>query len=228
MFQLKKKSKIDCSTTSKNSDKIIASVEQTDALSNLKNVFNKGQKIDCDAIPVAQIETKSPSTVARQVEIKAKLDTFKDEKSSKIAAEEDNNKLSPEASKENKLDGQREKKRCRRSSKREDSRRHKEENKKSKTEGEKLSAKSNGSLNVELKDAAVKPKTECVIHNNLFSDSDDEPDTQKYDVYSLARLFQGQVTENFRALNSHVLDQVVDNEETDNELYCLCRYSSKT
>ncbi len=67
-----------------------------------------------------------------------------------------------------------------------------------------------------------------VVHNDLFSDSDDD-DTPKYDVYSLARLFQGQVTENFRSLNAHILDPVVaDTEEVDNELYCLCRYTSKT
>ncbi len=235
MFQLKKKSKIDCSSTSKNSDKIITFVEQTDALSNLKNLFNKKQKTGRDtipeaipgAIPEAQIETKSPSTVVRQVEIEANFDTSKAEKSSEIAAEDD--KLSPEVSKDNKRDGQKEKKRNHRSSKRKDSRRHKEENKKSKTEEEKLPVKSNGSFNVGLKDVAVKPKTECVVHNNLFSDNDDDSDdTPEYNVYSLARLFQGQVTENFRTLNSHILDQVVDNEETDNELYCLCRYSLKT
>ncbi len=68
-----------------------------------------------------------------------------------------------------------------------------------------------------------------VVHNDLFSDSDDDDDTPKYDVYSLARLFQGQVTENFRSLNAHILDPVVaDTEEVDNELYCLCRYTSKT
>ena len=82
------------------------------------------------------------------------------------------------------------------------------------------------SLNEVMRDVVMEPKTERAVHSDLFSDSDD--DTPKYDVYSLARLFQGQVTENFRALNSQILDPVMNSEEADNTLYCLCRYLLKT
>ena len=159
--------------------------------------------------------------VVRKEESGPKFDTSKAEKSSKIDCEDDKSK---EATKEN---NRREKKRSRHS-RREGSRRHKDEHKKSRTEGERLQpCKNDISHNVVLKDVVVKPKTGSVVHNDLFS-SDSDDDTPMYDVYSLARLFQGQVTENFRTLNSHILDPAVETEEPDNELYCLCRYSSKT
>ena len=200
--------------------------QQTDPLFNLRNVFSNKQNPGCDVITMTKNEIKSSSLVAlRKEESKHKFDAStvsKAEKSSKIDAAEDDK--SNEAAKENKRDGpRREQKRSRHHSKREDLRRQKDENKKSKMERERLQSANN----VVLHEVAVEPKPERVVHNDLFSDSDDD-DTPKYDVYSLARLFQGQITENFRALNSQILDPVADTEEADNELYCLCRYESKT
>jgi hypothetical protein len=176
---------------------------KTDALSNLRNLFSNKQNSGCDVVPTTQNKTNSSSAVV------GKLDSTKDHKSK-------------ESSKENKLGGQRKEERSRNRSRRDCSMSHKGQNKKSRIGGESLipSQNANSLNNAPLK-VAVEPIR--VVHNDLFSDSDDN-DTPKYDVYSLARLFQGQVTENFRSLNAHILDLVVaDTEEVDNELYCLCR-----